>query len=324
MRNKVIGFALSALLFALCTSAEAQQAKKVYRIGYLSIGGSFQDSPGLELFRQDLRAFGYIEGQNLVIEWRFAKGNADRLPELAAELVRPNPDVIVTSATQPVRALKDATTIIPIVVIGAGDLVGRGLVASLARPGGNITGSTSIAPELTGKRLELLKEVVPRASRMAFLYQPYERDELREMQIAARALGVQIQQLEVQDASEFQNAYAAMTKERIDALTISRSTLTNFHRKQLIDLAVKHRLPAMCDGTEWANDGCLISYSRDRTESIRRAAVYVDKILKGANPGDLPVQQPKKFELIINVKTAKQIGLTIPPNVLARADRVIR
>jgi ABC-type uncharacterized transport system substrate-binding protein len=332
MRKKFFGLTLSALLFALssvalllvlCVSAEAQQSKTRFRIGYLTNDAEIRkEYEGI--FQQTLRELGYIEGQNLLIEWRFTKGKLELLPNLVDELVRLKLDVIVTSGTQPIRALKKATTTIPIVVTGGGDLVGRGLVESLARPGGNITGVTSIAPDLTGKRLELLKEVVPRAARMAFLYQPHEQDELREMQIAGRALGVQIQPIEVQQASEFQNAYAAMTKERAGALTISRNPFTNFHRKRLIDLSVKKRLPAMCDGTEWTSDGCLLSYARDRTEAIHRAATYVDKILKGAKPADLPVEQPMKFEFIVNLKTAKQIGLTIPPNVLARADRVIR
>ena len=274
--------------------------------------------------RQGLRELGYIEGRNIVIEWRFAKGSENRLPELAAELVRLKPDVMVTTGTQPARALKDSTTTIPIVVASAGDLVGRGLVASLARPGGNITGFTSIALDLNGKRLEILKELVPRASRVAFLYQPREQDELRELEIAARALGLQIQQREVAQASQFQSAYVAMTRERADALLISRNPFTNSHRRPLIDLAAKHRLPAMCDGTEWTNAGCLISYAQNRAEGSRRAAVLIDKILKGAKPADLPVEQPTKFEFVINLKTAKQIGLTISPNVLARADRVIR
>jgi putative ABC transport system substrate-binding protein len=313
---------IAVTLLTVVVIAEAQQRNKVYRIGYLASGSNTEGRE--ETIRQGLRELGYIEGQNIVIEWRFAKGNADRLPELAAELVRLKLDVIVTAGTLPTQALKEASTTIPIVVTSAGDLVRRGLVASLARPGGNITGQTSITLDLSGKRLELLKEVVPRAARVAFLYQPYEEDELREIQIAARALGVQIQRLEVQQASQFQSAYAAMTKERADVLIISRSSLTNFHRRQLIDLAVKNRLPAMCEGFEWTNDGCLMSYSPDRTEGFRRAARYVDKILKGAKPADLPVEQPTKFEFVINLKTSKQIGLTIPPNVLARADKVIK
>lgn len=259
-----------------------------------------------------------------MVEWRFANGDESRLSELAAELVRLKPDILATTATQPARALKNATTTIPIVVLSAGDLVGRGIVASLAKPGGNITGFTSIAPELNGKRLEVLKEIVPRASKVAFLYRPSEQDELKALQIAARALGLQIQPHEVREASDFTTAYAAMTKERAHALIISRNPFTDSHRKALNELAAKHRLPAMCDGIEWTNADCLVSYAQNRADGSRRAAVLVDKILKGAKPADLPVEQPTKFEFVINLKTAKQIGLTIPPNVLARADRVIR
>jgi putative ABC transport system substrate-binding protein len=273
-----------------------------------------------------LRELGYVEGKNILIEYRYAEGKTDRLPELAAELVRLKLDIIVTAGTVPALALRDGTTTIPIVVASAGDLVGRGLVASLARPGGNITGSTSIAPQLSGKRLELLKEIIPHASRVAVLYQAYEEDEVKEIEIAARPLGVQIQRTEVQQPSQFQSAYAAMTRERASALIISRSALTNSssHRQQLIDLAVKNRLPAMCENWTWTSAGCPVSYGPDQLHLWRRTAVYVDKILKGAKPAELPVEQPTKFEQVINLKTAKQIGLTIPPNVLARADKVIR
>jgi len=322
MNKKYLGWLLVGFLLANAWFVGAQQRTKSYRIGYLSGEGGIDERE--ETIRLGLRELGYIDGQNLVIEWRFAKGNTDRLPELAGELVRLNPDVIITAGTQPARALKNATTTIPIVVASAGDLVGRGLVASLARPGGNITGSTSISLDLNGKRLEILKEIVPRAVRVAFLYQPHEKDELSELEVAARALGLKIQPSEVQQANQFQSAYAAMARDRADALVISRNPFTNSHRKALIDLAAKHRLPAICDGTAWTNSGCLVSYAQNRTESYRRVAVLVDKILKGAKPADLPVEQPTKFEFVINLKTAKQIDLTIPPNVLVRADRVIR
>jgi ABC-type uncharacterized transport system substrate-binding protein len=315
-------FALVIAFLGLAGVVEAQQRARTYRIGYLSGEAGIDERE--EAIRQGLRELGYIEGQNLVIEWRFAKGNADRLPELAAELVGLKPDVLVTGGTGPARALKNSTTTIPIVVASAGDMVGRGLVASLARPGGNITGSTSISLELNGKRLEILKEIVPRAARVAFLYRPGEQDELRELEIAARTLGLTILAREVQQASQFQSAYAAMAKEHADALVISRNPFMNTHRKALIDLAAKHRLPAICDGTTWTSSGCLVSYSQDRTDVYRRAAILIDKILKGAKPADLPVEQPTKFEFVINLKTAKQIGVTIPPNVLARADKVIR
>jgi len=313
---------LATVLLVTVSLAGAQQQNQMYRLGYLSSGGG----PGAreEIIQQGLRDLGYIEGHNLVVAWRFGKGNAEQLPALAAELVRLEPDVIITSGTPPTRALQAATTTIPIVIASAGDLVGRGLVASLARPGGNITGSTSLAPALSSKRLALLKTAVPQGARVAFLYQPYEADELREIQSAARVVGVQIQGLAIDQASQFQSAYAAMTQEGADMLIISRNALTNRHRRQLIDLAVTHRLPAMCDGIEWMNDGCLMSYAPDRTEGYRRAAVYVDKILKGTKPADLPVGQPTRFEFIINVKTARQIGLTIPPSVLYQADKLIQ
>ena len=219
-----------------------------------------------------------------------------------------------------------ATTTIPIVVASASDLVGTGLVASLARPGGNITGLTNIAPDLSGKRLELLKEVVPKASRVAVLLYPNSTDwnEVKQTESAAPSLGVKIQVLEVRDPKEFDNAYTALTKQQAGALIIILGSFTNFHRRQLVDLAVKNRLPTMCEDAGWTEEGCLLSYGHDPHHNWRRAAVFVDKILKGTKPADLPVEQPMKFELVINLKTAKQIGLTIPPNVLARADRVIR
>jgi putative ABC transport system substrate-binding protein len=277
MSRKIFIWILATLFLTPVSPVKAQQRAKIYRLGYL--GGSVGIDEREETFRQGLRELGYVEGQNLVIEWRFAKGDETRLPELAAELIRLKPDVLATSGTQPARTLKDATTTIPIVVLSAGDLVGRGLVASLARPGGNITGLTSISLDLNGKRLEILKEIVPRALRVAVLHNPHETDEVRELELAARALKLQLQPHEVREADQFPSAYAAMSKERADALLISRNPFTNSHRKELIDLAAKRRLPAMCDGTDWINAGCLISYAQNRTEGSRRAAVFVDKIL---------------------------------------------
>ncbi len=315
-------FWLLATVLLVTVSAEAQQPKKVVRIGVLS--PATWSTVNREVFKQGLRELGYVEGQNIVFELRSAEGNPDRFPELAAELVRLNPDIIITSSTSGARAVKYATTTIPIVVTGAGDLVGRGIVASLARPGGNITGFTSISPQLSGKWLELLKEVIPRARRVAFLYRPGEEDELKEVEAAGEAFKIKIQRLMVQQSGELNKAYAAMVKERADAVVVSRNPLTGFHRKQISDLAIKNRLPAMCEGNDFVNDGCLMSYARDPSEGWRLAAGYVDKILKSTKPADLPVQQPTKFDLIFNLKTAKQIGLTIPPNVLVRADKVIR
>jgi putative tryptophan/tyrosine transport system substrate-binding protein len=246
---------------------------------------------------------------------------------LAGELVHLGVDVIVTLGTQATLAAKQATNTIPIVAGGAGDLIGEGLVGSLARPGGNVTGLTNIDPDLSAKRLQLLRETFPKIARVAVLYHGGpggDQEELSETQTAARALGVQIQRLQVKEPSQFQSAYAAMTKERADALIILHGSFTGFHRRALIELAVKHRLPTICGSPVWSTDGGVISYGHDRHDQFRRAAIYVDRILKGAKPADLPVQQPTKFELVINLKTAKQIGLTIPPSVLARADRVIK
>jgi putative ABC transport system substrate-binding protein len=306
-------------------SAEAQQPKRVPRIGFLASGSS---NLGFETFRRGLRGLGYVEGQNVLIEYRSAEGKFERFPELAANLVSLRVDVIVTTGTQAALAAKQATTTIPIVAGTAGDLVGAGLVASLARPGGNLTGSTNIDPDFSAKRLELLKETFPKLSRVAVLYHGGpgggDEDELKETESAARPLKVQIQSNRVQDPSQFVGAYAAMTKKRAEAVIIFHGSFTLFHRKQLLELAAKNRLPAMCGRAEWIADGGLISYGRDSSEQYRRAAIFVDKILKGTKPADIPVEQPMKFELVINLKTAKRIGLTIPPNVLARADRVIR
>jgi putative ABC transport system substrate-binding protein len=319
--------ALGTLLFALGFEAEAQQAKKVPLIGFLG-GSSFSiGKRNIDAFRQGLHELGYVEGKNILLEYRWAEAKFDRLPALAAELVSIKADVIVTAGTQPTIAVKKATSTIPIVVGSAGDLVGAGLVASLARPGGNVTGSTNIDPDLSAKRLELLKETIPKLSRVAILYHGGpggDEDELQETQAAAKRSKVQVQSYRLQNPGEFGRAYAAMTKERVDALIIFHGNFTSFHRRELVDLAAKNRLPTMCGQPAWSEDGGLISYGHDRRHQYRRAGYFVDKILKGAKPADLPVEQPMKFEFVINLKTAKQIGLTIPPNVLSRADKVIR
>jgi putative ABC transport system substrate-binding protein len=243
-------------------------------------------------------------------------------------MVRAKPDVIVVGGTGFAQAAKQATNTIPIVVGGAGDLVGAGLVASLAKPGGNLTGSTEISPDLSGKRLELLKEVIPRGLRVAVLWVNFpgtsDEDEVKQTELTARSLGMKTQSVGVQGPDEFENAYKEMTRQHADALVIIQGSLTNFHRRRLAEHAIKKRLPTMCENSSWAEEGCLISYGPNQPDEWRRAATYVDKILKGAKPADLPVEQPKKFELVINLKTAKQIGSIIPANVLARADRVIR
>jgi putative ABC transport system substrate-binding protein len=315
------------MLLVLCVSAEAQQPKKVPLVGYLAGSSVSIQKRNVDAFGQGLRELGYVEGKNIFLEYRWAEAKFDRLPALAAELVSLKADVIVTAGTQPTLAVKQATSTIPIVVGGAGDLVGAGLAASLARPGGNVTGSTNIDPDLSAKRLELLKDTISKLSRVAILYYGGpggDADELQETQAAANRLKVQVHSYRVQNPSEFERTYAEMTKDRADALIIFHGNFTSFHRRQLVELAAKNRLPTMCGHPAWSQDGGLMSYGHDRRHQYRRAAYFVDKILKGAKSADLPIEQPTKFELVINLNAAKQIGLTIPPNVLARADRVIK
>ena len=320
-------FLVAAMLLAVCVCAEAQQPKKVRRIGYLSSDSPSTIAERIEAFRQGLRELGYVEGKNIVIEWRFAEGKADRLAGLAAEHVRLKVEVIVTSGPVATRAAKESTVTIPIVTAQDNDPVGNGLVASLARPGGNVTGLSTLAPEISGKRLELVKEIVPGLARVAVLASsttPGNAQASKETELAARALGVQLQYLDVQSAKDIAPAFRAATKGRADALLVLQSPVFINERTQLAELAVKNRVPTIYDRREFVDDGGLVCYGTNYTDLSHRAATYVDKILKGAKPADLPVEQPEKFELIINLKAAKQIGLTIPPNVLARADRVIR
>ena len=324
-RRTFIATSAMALL-AAPPAAEAQQAGKVYRIGFLFFG-SLGPSRELDTFRQGLRELGYIEGQNIVIEYRFASGRAERLPELAAELARLKPDVLVTPGTPASLGAKQATTTIPIVFAGVADAVGAGLIANLARPGGNITGLTSISAELGGKRLELLKEVAPKASRVAVLYNPADPSNvlvLKELQKSAPALGLTLQPLEVRGPGGFEGAFVAMTRQRAHALFGAAGILTTEHRKALVDLAAKRRIPAIWGERQFVDAGGLMSYAVDFYDQVRGAASYVDKILKGAKPGDLPVEQPTKYELVINLNTARTLGLTIPQSVLVRADQVIR
>jgi putative ABC transport system substrate-binding protein len=328
MRRPLRKTALGSILFAgallaVAFTVEAQQQKKIPRIGYVS---SDFNSTRIEAFRQGLRDLGYVEGQNIVIEHRYAEGNLDRLPALAAELVRLKVDVIFAETTPAVQAAKKATTTVPIVTV-SGDPVGFGFVASLARPGGNITGLANLSPELVGKRLDLLKEVVPRVSRVAVLFNPDSPGaalRMRETEAAAPSLGIKLQPVEVRGPNDLEHAFSAMKKERAGALIPLTSPLISDQRKQIVELAAKNRLPAMYDSRVFSEAGGLMSYGTNLADLDRRAAMYVDKILKGAKPGDLPIEQPKKFELIVNLKAAKQIDLTIPPNVLARADRVIK
>ncbi len=319
-----------AVLLAAPLAAEAQQAAKVARIGYLST--NLAANPHLhEAFLQGLRDLGYVEGRNVVIEYRDAEGKPERLPALAAELVALKVDVIVVAeAHHAALAAKQATRTIPIVFAAAADPVESGLVTSLARPGGNVTGLSIVAPELVGKCLELLKQAVPGVSRVAVLWEPgavgerTEKDMLKEADVAARALGVRLQFVEVRGPADFDRAFSDMTRARAGALTVLPSNMFVNERRRLVDLAAKNRLPAVYPWRESVDAGGLMAYGPNLADLFRRAATYVDKILKGAKPADLPVEQPTKFELVINLKTAKALGLTIPPSLLQRADEVIQ
>ena len=323
----VLSLLVVVVLLAVAVIAEAQQPAKVPRIGFLTVASASAIAARHEAFRQGLRELGYVEGKNIIIEYRHAEGKPDRLPAVAAELVRLKVDVIVTTGPSGTRAAKEATVTIPIVMTNDNDPVGNGFVASLARPGGNITGLATLSPELSGKRLELLKEIVPRLSRVAVLGTstvPGYAQALRETELAAGALAVKLQNLDVLDPKDIETAFRAASKERADAVLVLTGLIFNYQRTQVVDLAVKNRLPAIYINTVFVEDGGLMSYGVSQNDLARRAATYVDKILKGRKPADLPVEQPTKFEFIINLKAAKQIGLTISPNVLARADKVIK
>ena len=327
MSKKVFGFALCALLFALCFPAEAQQPKKVYRIGFLSAGSPASMAARVEALRHGLREHGYVEGQNILVEYRYAEGKLDRLKEFASELVSLKVDVIVTGGPIATRPAKQATNTIPIVTAYESDPVGTGLVTSLARPGGNVTGLTNLSPDLSGKRLELLKEAVSKLSRVAVFWDPTDPSSpglLKEVEMAAQSLGLKIQRLEIRNPNDLEGVFLAATKGRAGAVTTLSSPVIFTHRKRVVEIAVKSRLPTIHGQIEFAEAGGVMVYGPNDADMYRRAATYVDKILKGAKPADLPVEQPTKFEFIINLKTAKQIGLTIPPNVLARADKVIK
>jgi putative ABC transport system substrate-binding protein len=327
MRKAVLSILFVAVPLAVAVIADAQQPKKVPRIGYLTPSISANRSY-FEAFRQGLRDLGYVEEKNIVIERRVNEGKLDRNPALAAELVRLKVDLIVAIGSGEIRAAKEATGAIPIVMVRGGDPVGSGFVASLARPGGNITGFATLRPELVGKRLELLKEMVPRLSRVAVFMSPGSEDQaqiLKEVELAAGSLAVKLHHLEIQSPKDFETAFQAAAKERSEAILVRiAGPILSPHRKAFADLAVKSRIPAIYEDAQEVEAGGLVSYGVNDLALYHRAATYVDKILKGAKPADLPVEQPKKFEFIINLKAAKQIGLTIPPNVLARADRVIR
>ena len=322
--------AVGALL-AAPLGAEAQQAAKIARIGYLSPNAANVNPRLVEAFRQGMRDLGYSEGGNLLIELRSGEGKPERLPAVAAELVALKADVIVSGGgTLAALAAQRATKSLPIVMVAVGDPVTSGLVSSLARPGANITGLSLLFPDLVGKCLELLKQAVPGVSRIAVLQQPgavperTEQDILKGAEVAARALGVQLQVVEARTAEDFDSAFSQMTRARADAVTVLSTPVFITGRNRLVELAAKHRLPTVFSFREYVEAGGLMSYGPDLADMYRRAATYVDKILKGAKPSDLPVEQPTKFELVINLKTAKQLGLTIPPSVLARADEVIQ
>ena len=318
---------LSAMLFVFASSGEAQQSKKTPRIGFLSAVSPSIISARVEAFRQGLRELGYVEGKNIFIEWRFAEGKLDRLPALAAELVRLKVDIIITGGSGGTLPAHEATSTIPIVMTQDPDPVDNGFVASLARPGGNITGLSTLVPEISGKRLELLNEIVPKLSRVAVLgvsNEPGNAQAVKEVELAAAAFGVKVQFVDILASKDIEAAFRAATKGHADTLLVLQGPVFVNERKQLADLAVKNRLPVVYGRSDFVEAGGLMSYGVNLPDLDRRAATYVDKILKGAKPADLPVEQPKKFEFIINLKAAKQIGLTIPPNVLARADRVIK
>ena len=307
--------------------AEAQQPTKVFRIAYLTVASLSANKARVEAFRDGLRELGYVEGKNIIVEWRSGDGKLKREDELVAEALEFKVDVIVSSGPTMTRAAKRATSMIPIVMAFDSDPVGNGFVASLARPAGNITGLSALSPELTGKQLELLKEVLPKLSHVAILgnsNEPANQNTLKEIEVAARAISVRIQPLDVRDSKDLRVAFTRATKSHVDGLIILPSLVFSDRRAQLVKLALENRLPSVYFRQEFVEAGGLMSYGTSFTDLSRRAATYVDKILKGANPAELPVEQPSKFELVINLKAAKQIGLNIPPNVLARADRVIR
>jgi ABC-type uncharacterized transport system substrate-binding protein len=328
MRRIGLAVILSLGLALTSLAVEAQQVGKVYRIGYLSAPTRASVENGLQAFLRALRELGWVEGQNLIIEYRWAEGNVERLPDLAADLVRREVDVIVAPAGSAVLAAKNATSSIPIVMIFPSDPVEMGLVASLRRPGGNVTGTTfTPGPAIFGKQLQILKEAIPRASRVAILSNPADRSfafQMREVEAAARSLRIRLQHVKARGPEEFDSAFAAMARERADALLVNGTSTFLAHRATLAELAVKGRLPTMYSFRENVEAGGLMAYAVNMPDFVGHAAVYVDKILKGAKPADLPVEQPTRFELVINMKTAKALGLTIPQTLLLRADHVIQ
>jgi putative ABC transport system substrate-binding protein len=329
MTKHIFALSLGAMLFALCSSAEAQQPTKIPRVGILFIGG--RDQPHLEAFKQGLRERGYTEGKNIVLEYRYAEGKVDRLSSLAAELVQLNVDVIVTTSGNSARAATEATKTIPIVLTTGADPVKTGLAESLAKPRGNVTGLSIVEEDLSGKRVEILKETFPKMTRVAYLWNPVavvhstsgnlSYDQVQEV---TKAVGVQLLSYKVSTLAEIEKAFADMPKVRPHALVVLQSPLMTLNSKRIVELALKQRLPGMYPTRQFVEEGGLMAYGPLIGDLYRRAATYVDKILKGANPAELPVEQPMKFEFIINLKAAKQLGVTVQPNVLARADKVLK
>jgi putative tryptophan/tyrosine transport system substrate-binding protein len=327
MNKRLRRLALGAMLFALSLPVAAQEPAKVWRVGVLVSSSASLNASRDDALRQGLREMGYVEGKNIIMEYRYAEGKLDRLSELAAELVSSQPDVILVGGTRVAVAAKQATSEIPIVVTGAGDLVAAGVVHSLSLPGGNVTGVSRLSPEFLGTRVELLKEIIPKATRIATLSNPENPGHaagLREIELDALAWGIRLQALTARGADDLIGAFRAAAKERVDALIVMVDAIFSSQRSRIVELALKQRLPAIYDRAEFVEAGGLISYGMNLADLSRRAAWYVDQILKGAKPGKLPVTEPAKFELVINLKAAKQIGLAIPPNLLARADRIIR
>jgi putative tryptophan/tyrosine transport system substrate-binding protein len=317
---------VSSLLFEVCNSIQAQQSAKIPRIGVLVTAPAANATPRIQALQQGLHELGYHEGKSIFIEYRYAEGKPETLPERVNELIRLDVDIIITDTSNAINAAKNATKTIPIVFTVAIDPVGDGQVSSIARPGGNLTGLSILAPELNGKRLELLRETLPKLSRVAFFTRigPIGKERFNDAEAAAKALGLQLHFLGAKGADDLQDAFDTAKRIGIQALMTNPSTFLVTNRVRIIELAAKYKLPTIYPGTEYTEAGGLVSYGPDLNDNWRRAAIYVDKILKGANPGELPIEQPRKFELLINLKAAKQIGLIIPPNVLARADRVIR
>ena len=324
--NSVVWLLITVLLITFAP-AQAQQAAKIPHVGYLAATKAAAIAARTDAFRQGLRELGYVDGKNIVVEYRYADGNAARERELAADLVRQKVDIIVTTGPTVTRTVKYATATIPIIFAQDGDPVASGFVASLARPGGNITGLSNLSPELSGKRLELLKEIVPKLSRVAAIggsNEPNNAQILKELGLAAASMKLRLQTLDVRGPADIEPAFQAAAKERADGAVFLGSVVFGAHRKQIVELAVKHRLPATYTRQEFVEEGGLMTYGPNINDLFRRAATYVDKILKGRKPADLPVEQPIKFEFIVNLQAAQQIGLTIPPKMLLRADRVIR